>query len=145
MEQLYKKAFETLSTVLKIHLSNKGTDPTHHEFTNVYNDLLVIAHDIGEKLSDTGKPLLVESNEDFRREVYESIEGLKSDIEDFIESEKVSIGADNMLRGMADELEGMCNKANSFVVEFEQEEEEDKNEEPETKPVSMNKIMVPKK
>ena len=137
MHALYQKAFETLRKLLIVHVSNKGTDPTHHEFTNIYNDILVIAHDIGEKLSDIGEPLETSTNEEFRQSVYDSIEELKTEIEDFVSTDKPTIGADNMLRGIVDDLEGLCNKANSFIVECEQEEETPETEKKEIKPLKI--------
>lgn len=120
MHKLFLTALNAYTLVFKIHASNKGTDPTHHSFTeSVYEDLFTMVHTIAEKLSDTGHPLMVESNKDFRKEVYESIKGLKITINDYIIHNNESIGTDNALRGIADKLEFMCNNAKSYIVELE--------------------------
>lgn len=106
-------------------MAEKGQDPTHHKFTETaYEELFNIAHSIWEKLTDLGDPIMIDDNETYRKDVSDTIAGLKSAIEDSIGNDKPSIWADNMLRGIVDGLESLASNANSFVVECEQEEKE---------------------
>lgn len=127
MYKLFVSALDAYTQVFKIHLSNKGKDPTHHQFTaDAYDQLFEVMHLIGEKLADTGEPILTQTNEEFRKEAYDVIEGLKKEIDNYIGNDKPTIGADNMLRGIIDKMEGLCNVSNSYIVECEEDEMEDK-------------------
>ena len=125
MQDLARKAIEAADALLIIHTSNEGIDPTHHEFTNIYKDFQEFAHDIAEKCADNDDPLEVRTKEEFRQDAYDVVESFLSDVTACIK-EKQSIGADNLLRTQVEQLEKLCRKAKSFVVECEDEEEEDK-------------------
>jgi len=122
MHKLFCTALNAYTSVFKIHVSNKDQDPTHHEFTGkIYEDLFEIVHTIGEKLTDTNRPILEESNKDFRKEVFDSIKWLKCTVDLLIKKDHETIWTDNALRGISDKLEFMLGNAKAYIREFDSE------------------------
>jgi hypothetical protein len=113
---LYESAKKAAFQVLDAHIRTKGLDFDFHTFTNAYKDLLDIAHDIGEKSEDAGKPINSENDcEIIEMETYDAIETLKEEVERAIKVGKLSVGEDNTLRGIADKLENICGSARAFI------------------------------
>ena len=128
MHDLYEQTKELLIKILDTHVSNIWTDPTFHEFLNIYNDILVITHDIWEKSAAIWEPIEKIINEDARQEIYDEIDSLKTSITDFIKADKPTIWADNKLRSILDDLEQICIKSEWFIEEDNQEDNESNND-----------------
>jgi hypothetical protein len=52
--------------------------------------------------------------------VYDNIEALKLAVEEQIKQQN-SVGTDNLLRGIADNLESVCGNAKAFITEEKEE------------------------
>lgn len=124
MHDLYEKGTELFNKILTTHVSNIWTDPTFHEFLNIYNKILVIVHDIGEKSAAIWEPIETILNEDARQEIYDTIDEFKIEIEDYIKADKPTIWADNMLRWIVEQLEQLCISAYWFIEEDNQEDDD---------------------
>ena len=84
---LYESAKKAAFQVQDAHIRTKGLDWDFHKFTNVYKELLDIAHDIGEKSEDAGKPINSETDcEIIEMETYDAIESLKEEVEKAVKS-----------------------------------------------------------
>ena len=117
---LYKKA-------LLAHIATKGTASQFHEKSaEFYEAIFDVFHAVSEKRQDLGLSEPMDCGE-AGKVAYDALSETLSIVEDLIK-EKNSVGMDNLLRGLADKLEGHIGDACAFL---EEEEEDEYEEEPE--------------
>lgn len=124
---LYKKA-------LLAHIATKGTASQFHEKSaEFYEAIFDVFHAVSEKRQDLGLSEPMDC-EEAGKEAYDALSETLSIVEDLIK-EKNSVGMDNLLRGLADKLEGHIGDACAFLEEeAEEENEPEEVETPEEKP-----------
>lgn len=107
MNELVNAAADAENKLKDIHFSNKCTDPVFHEYlAGLYEFAFSVRHRLAERMADLDAPVIgAKSKQEFRKEAYDIIEWLKVQIEEFIWKDKPTIWTDNLLRGIADEME----------------------------------------
>ncbi len=126
MEKRLDEVFSLYKTVLLAHIGTKTDEPLFHEKSaDFYEVLFKVFHLVSEKRQD------VKADEpyDCEEAVNDSVSALERAleiVEDMV-SEKNTVGMDNLLRGLADELETHIGNARAFQEE-EKEEYEPKKE-----------------
>lgn len=120
--------FALYKLVLLNHIRTKTTCPLFHEKSeDFYNLLFDVFHEIMEKRQDLWLDETADENTAYKS-TYEAIEKVKTSLESMVK-ESNSVGMDNLLRGLIDKLEFACGTARGFI----KEEEEEKEESPDTK------------
>ena len=124
MDKRIDSIFTAYKTVLLAHIGTKTNEPFFHEKSAEFYDLLFKAfHTVSEKRQDTGADAPMEC-ETAISDTVSALESALASIESMI-SEKNTVGTDNLLRGLADELESAIGSAKAFM---EDEKYEDKPE-----------------
>lgn len=122
-----QSVFDAFLAVFIDHVLTKTVDATFHEFSaKAYETLFSVAHKIAERRQDLG----LDKHEDCADaaiSTIEAIEKAKETVEKMVK-ETNSVGLDNLLRGIVDELEGLHGNAQAFLAK-EEEAEEPKSEE----------------
>ncbi|MBW7954663.1 hypothetical protein H3C61_02520 [Candidatus Gracilibacteria bacterium] len=115
MKNLYLKALKAYLEMLEIHIDTKTSDLVFHEKTgDFYEKLFEIAHSIGERYVDLDGKLRDDSLDLKKQKSLEILKSLLKDIEDFGENNKLSYGTDDLLGGIADDLEDLIGTAKGF-------------------------------
>ena len=123
---LYKKA-------LLAHIATKGTASQFHEKSaEFYEAIFDVFHAVSEKRQDLGLSEPMDC-EEAGKVAYDALSETLSIVEDLIK-EKNSVGMDNLLRGLADKLEGHIGDACAFLEKGEEEDEYEEEPEEEEKP-----------
>lgn len=108
MKQLHEKALKAYIDMLQLHIDTKTSDVVFHETTeNFYETLFTVAHEIWEKHVDLWGTLDDSSIVDKKIKAHAIIEGLRKDIEAFKESNEVSLGTEDLLGSLANNLENI--------------------------------------
>ncbi len=116
MKQLHKKALEVYLELLQIHINTKTTDIVFHEKTaDFYEKLFEISHKIGERYIDLDGQLRDDNLESQKQRAYDIIKNLKNEIENYVNNNSLSLGTDDLLWGLADELEDLEWTAKAFI------------------------------
>ncbi len=107
MRELYKKALESYIEMLEIHIDTKTEDLLFHRETEVfYDNLFKVAHQIGERYVDLdGKINPSISLEEKKKKANQIISDLLKEIENYKDNNQISTWTDDLLWGLADELE----------------------------------------
>ena len=121
MHTLYPRIFDLFKRSLDAHIRSKTEEFPFHQFSqSVYEKLFECAHLIGERSEDIGEPINEMSECEYIQDLYDALEEAKDFIHDQVD-EGNSIGTDNLLRSLYDDLEWLCGTARGFIKE-EQEE-----------------------
>ncbi|MDD2745608.1 MAG: hypothetical protein PHU93_03665 [Candidatus Gracilibacteria bacterium] len=116
MKDLHKKALAAYLEMLEIHIDTKTTDTLFHEKTaDFYEHLFEIAHKIGERYVDLDGTLRTDSLIDKKKRVYEIISNLKKEIELYEGENQLTLGTEDLLGGIADELEDLEGTSKAFL------------------------------
>ncbi len=106
MKDLYLKAIKAYLEMLEIHIDTKTTDVVFHEKTaDFYEKLFSVAHQIWERYVDLDGNLRNDSLQDKKKKANEIISSLKKEIEKFQKNNDLTLWTDDLLGGLADELE----------------------------------------
>jgi hypothetical protein len=126
MDKNLARLFELYKIVLLNHISTKASYSQFHEKSaSAYEALFDAFHSIAEKRVDCEIDIL-DDEEGVVQGTYDAIEEAEKIIETMTKQNN-SIGMDNLLRGIADRLEGVCGDMRAFVSE-EADEDKDKTE-----------------
>lgn len=116
MKDLHKKALAAYLEMLEIHIDTKTTDLVFHEKTaDFYEQLFEIAHKIGERHVDLDGTLRTDSLVDKKKRANEIISNLKKEIELYESSNELTLGTEDLLGGLADELEDLEGTSKAFL------------------------------
>ena len=119
MEEL----FNLYKNVLLAHINTKTTEPFFHQKSEEMYDLMFkVFHLVSEKRQDNE----IDSSGDCDEHIqttYDSLNKAKDILEGMVK-EKNSVGMDNLLRSLLDELETACGNARAFINEEKEEEGE---------------------
>lgn len=130
------KLFNLYKRVLLAHIMTKTTNSQFHEKSEEFYDLLFKCfHLISEKEQDIWLADAWDCEEHID-DTYNTLEEAKVIIEARIK-QKNSVWMDNLLRGLADELEWACGNAKAFIKEEEYEEEEEEETTPKKEPATV--------
>lgn len=132
------RLFQLYKTVLLAHIQTKTTESQFHEKSQEFYELLFeVFHLISEKRVDLELDE-VKDCDILIQDTYNAIEEAKTIVYDMVKEDN-SIGMDNLLRGLADKLEGACGNSRAFI-----KEEEEEYEPKEVKPM-IKSIRIPSK
>lgn len=116
MKELYQKALKAYLEMLEIHIDTKTTDVVFHEKTgDFYENLFRVAHQIGERYVDLDGNLRNDTLDEKKKRVYEIISDLKKEIENYQANNELSLWTDDLLGGLADELEDIAGTSKGFL------------------------------
>lgn len=116
MKELHEKAVKAYIDMLRLHIDTKTTDIRFHEFTEwFYETLFKVAHEIGEKYVDLGGKLEDTSLEDKKVRANQIIKNLISDIESYKDSNDISLGSEDLLGSLANQLENIEWTSRAFL------------------------------
>ena len=116
MKDLHQKALQAYLEMLQIHINTKTSDLVFHEKTaDFYEKLFEIAHQIGERYVDLDGQLRDDSLESQKQRAHDIIKSLKTDIENYVENNSLTLGTDDLLWGLADELEDLQGTSKAFI------------------------------
>lgn len=106
MNELFEKAFQAYTQMLKIHINTKTMDRDFHEATEIfYETLFNAAHKIGEKHVDLGGRLSGENLEQEKALALKTLEDFKKELENFAQNEEISLGTEDVLGSLANDIE----------------------------------------
>ncbi|MDD3793537.1 MAG: hypothetical protein PHI37_01900 [Candidatus Gracilibacteria bacterium] len=116
MKELHKKALKAYTEMLQIHIDTKTKDLLFHKETeNFYEALFEIAHKIGERYVDLDGEIIDSSLSSKKKRANEIIVNLKKEIEDYQANNELTLGTDDLLGGLADDLEDMEGTSKAFL------------------------------
>nr|MDD3720389.1 hypothetical protein [Candidatus Gracilibacteria bacterium] len=116
MKKLYTKALAAYLEMLEIHIDTKTKDVTFHEKTNVFYDTLFdVAHKIGERYVDSGGDLRTDSLTEKKKRANKIISDLKMELEKYDIDNNLSLGTQDLIGGLADELEDIEGTSKAFL------------------------------
>ncbi len=116
MKELYQKALKAYLEMLEIHIDTKTTDVVFHEKTgDFYEKLFEVAHSIWERYVDLDGKLREDSLEEKKKRANEIISNLKKEIETYHEKNEITLGTEDLLGGLADELEDIEGTSKGFI------------------------------
>lgn len=108
MKDLYKKAIEAYLKMLMIHIDTKTTDVVFHKETEEFYDTLFdTAHKIWEKYVDLGWNLDDTILADKKKQANSIIVNLRKEIEDYKNSNEVTLWTEDLLWALANSLENI--------------------------------------
>lgn len=106
MKNLYKKALQAYTEMLEIHIDTKTSDLLfHRETEKFYETLFSVAHSIWERYVDLDWKLIDSSLDEKKKRANQIISKLRKDIEEFQSNYDTTLGTDDLLWWLADELE----------------------------------------
>jgi len=106
MNELFEKAFQAYTQMLKIHINTKTMDRDFHEATETfYTTLFDAAHKIGEKYVDLGGRLSGENLEEEKALALKTLEDFQKELENFAKDEDISLGTEDILGSLANNIE----------------------------------------
>ena len=106
MDTLYKKAIEAYREMLQIHIDTKTLDADFHKETEkFYETLFDVAHEIWEKHVDLWWALENSSLAAKKERANEIITHMKKGIEEYKQNNDVTLGTEDMLWSLANDLE----------------------------------------
>lgn len=116
MKQLHEKALKAYIDMLRLHIDTKTTDVVFHETTEgFYETLFKVAHEIWEKHVDLGGSFEDSSLDDKKTKAHEIIKNLRKDLEDFKENNEVSLGTEDLLGSLANDIENIEGTSRWFL------------------------------
>ncbi len=116
MKDLYLKAIKAYIEMLEIHIDTKTKDLLFHEKTaDFYEKLFDTAHQIWERYVDLDGNLRDDSIESKKKRANEIIKNLKKEIEDYEKNNKLTLWTQDLLWGLADELEDIEWTSKAFL------------------------------
>lgn len=116
MKELYQKALKAYLEMLEIHIDTKTTDLLFHEKTwDFYEKLFDVAHQIWERYVDLDWNLRNDSLEEKKKRANEIISNLKKEIEVYQAKNDLTLWTDDLLWGLADELEDIEWTSKAFL------------------------------
>ncbi|NVP17997.1 hypothetical protein HUU51_04740 [Candidatus Gracilibacteria bacterium] len=116
MKELHQKALEAYTEMLQIHIDTKTTDLLFHKETeSFYDTLFEVAHKIGERYVDLDGELVGGSLSSKKKRANEIIANLKREIEDYQANNELTLGTDDLLGGLADDLEDIEGTSKAFL------------------------------
>lgn len=130
MQELFYLLFNLYRRSVEAHIRSKTECYPFHKFSEqAYLTLFEVAHKIGERSEDICEPINGMDDDAYKMDLYNAIEEAKNKLELYA-SMNNSVGTDNLLRGLIDDLEDLCGSARAFIKEEEEETEEEEMEEP---------------
>ena len=118
--------FALYKRVLLAHIATKGTDSQFHEKSaEFYEAIFEVFHAVSEKRQDIGIDPPMDC-EEAAKQAHDSLTETLSILERLIKQNN-SVGMDNLLRGLADKLEGHVGDAKAFLEEEKEEGQESEN------------------
>jgi len=116
MNELYKKAINAYIEMLSIHISTKTEDVVFHwETENFYEILFNVAHEIWEKHVDLWNNILNSSIDEKKKKAYAIIKNIREEIEQYKKSNNVTLGTEDLLWSLANDLENIEWTSRSFI------------------------------
>lgn len=116
MKTLYTKALQAYIEMLEIHIDTKTTDIVFHQTTEkFYETLFDIAHSIWEKHVDLWGTLRTDTLEDKKQKAYDIITNLKKELEDYKRNHEISLGTEDLLGSLANDLEDIQGTSKAFL------------------------------
>lgn len=116
MKDLHKKALKAYLEMLEIHIDTKTTDLVFHEKTaDFYEKLFEVAHKIGERYVDLDGSLRTDTLAEKKKRANELIANLRKDIEKYQATTDTTLGVDDLLGGLADDLEDIEGTSKGFL------------------------------
>lgn len=117
MKTLHEKALAAYIEMLQIHIDTKTQDLLFHEKTwDFYEKLFDVAHQIGERYVDLDGSLRTDTLEQKKKRANEIISNLKKEIELYQSQNDLTLGTDDLLGGLADELEDIEWTSKAFLT-----------------------------
>lgn len=116
MKNLHQKALEAYIEMLQIHIDTKTTDLLFHKETeNFYDTLFSVAHKIWERYVDLDWELVDGSLSNKKKRANEIISNLKREIEEYQANNDLTLWTDDLLWGLADDLEDIQWTSKAFL------------------------------
>lgn len=116
MKDLHQKALTAYLEMLQIHINTKTSDLLFHEKTaDFYEKLFEVAHQIGERYVDLDGQLRDDSLYLQKQRAHDIIKNFKNELEQYVENNSLTLGTDDLLGGLADELEDIHGTSKAFL------------------------------
>ncbi|MDD2871033.1 MAG: hypothetical protein PHS49_03505 [Candidatus Gracilibacteria bacterium] len=116
MKELHLKAVKAYIEMLSIHIDTKTTDADFHKDSEgYYETLFEVAHKIGEKYVDLGGKLSEITLDEKKKKANAIIENIRKEIENYKENNKVSLGTEDLLGSLANDLENIEGSSKAYI------------------------------
>lgn len=118
MKELYLKALKAHADMLAIHIDSKTKNTEFHEATEpFYEALFTAAHKIWEKYVDRWWKMVDLGLDEEKKKANEIIVNLKQEIEDYAKNNDITMGEEDMLWSLVNDLEFVEGTSRTFLPE----------------------------
>lgn len=116
MKELHLKAVKAYIEMLSIHIDTKTTDADFHKDSEwYYETLFEVAHKIWEKYVDLWGKLSEITLDEKKKKANAIIENIRKEIENYKENNKVSLGTEDLLWSLANDLENIEWSSKAYI------------------------------